>query len=206
MKTQWLSRKGRDVLILVFGGWTLGPRPFQGLSGAQDVLFVEDYRELDDPLPDLNAFDQIVLMAFSFGVASAAHWMNMTGFRPVRCVAVSGTLFPADEKRGIPPERVRATANGLTKQNFAKFCLRAGLEGPTPYIDIEVAQAELLAVIGRGPAPVTRFDRIWIPQKDRIIPATAQEAAWAGQHAAIRHVPGPHVPFRAGQSWAEWIT
>ncbi|NHF72038.1 pimeloyl-ACP methyl esterase BioG family protein [Paracoccus xiamenensis] len=192
-------------MILVFGGWALGPAPFLRLSGGQDVLFVDDYRQLDDPLTELRAFDHITLVAFSFGVAAAAHWMSMTGTRPARSVAISGTLFPADPERGIAPDIIRATAEGLSAASFAKFCLRAGLGSPAPDLDIESARTELLSVLDRGPAPETAFDRIWIPQKDRIIPTAAQELAWTRQREAVCHIPGPHVPFRVGQSWAEWI-
>ncbi|WP_170418587.1 pimeloyl-ACP methyl esterase BioG family protein [Ruegeria atlantica] len=205
MKQRWVSRSGTDELILVFGGWALGGAPFAGLTGQSDVLFVDDFRHLDDPLPDLAAYDRINLIAFSFGVASAAHWLAHTGFRPSRLIAVSGTLHPADPKRGIGPDMIRATADHLTEASFAKFCRRAGLDGPVPEIDIEAAKAELHAVIDRGGAPEMAFDRIWIPQKDRIIPTRAQEVAWATQQPVARGIPASHIPFRDGQNWQEWI-
>ncbi len=206
MKRQWLSRSEQSSLILVFGGWALGAAPFAELMGQDDVLLVDDYRHLDDALPELAQYDRVDLIAFSFGVASAAHWMAMTGFSPARLVAVSGTLSPADAETGIAPQMIRATADGLTADSFSKFCGRAGLQGPAPALNIEAAQAELHCIIDRGPAPERAFDRVWIPEKDRIIPTGAQKAAWARQGKAVRPVSGPHVPFRAGQSWAEWIT
>ncbi|WP_372887250.1 pimeloyl-ACP methyl esterase BioG family protein [Shimia sp.] len=206
MKARWLHRDGGGVLTLVFGGWALGPAPFLTLSGAGDVLFLEDYRDLDHPLSQRDDYDELRLLAFSFGVVSAAHWLSRTGVQPARRVAVSGTLFPADHRRGIPPDRVRATAAGLSPVSFARFCQRAGHIGPAPQIDIAAAQAELLAVIDRGAAPDPGFDRIWIPRSDRILPTSAQVCAWQGREDAVRLIPGPHVPFRAGQSWTEWMT
>lgn len=206
MRRQWLTRSGRSDLILVFGGWALGAGPFRKLAGAEDVLLVDDYTRLDDPLPELAHHDRVDLLAFSFGVASAAHWLAMTGFRPARLVAVSGTLSPADAEHGIAPEIIRATADHLCTDSFAKFCRRAGLEDEAPAIDIGAARAELFAVIQRGPAPEQIFDRIWIPERDRIVPTHAQEAAWRQQRGAVKRVPGGHVPFRSGQSWAEWVT
>ncbi len=205
MKRHWLARSGTETLTLAFGGWALGPAPFANLSGGGDVLVVDDYSELDDPLPELAQYDRVDLIAYSFGVASSAHWMSMTGFAPQRRIAVAGTLSPADAQKGIAPEMIRATADQLSADSFARFCRRAGLEGPAPKIDIDAARAELYAVIDRGPAPETSFNRIWIPKQDRIIPTRAQETAWAGQQQAIRHVPGPHVPFRKGQGWADWL-
>ncbi|WP_170429237.1 pimeloyl-ACP methyl esterase BioG family protein [Ruegeria arenilitoris] len=206
MKQRWLSRNGTNDLILIFGGWALGTAPFSGLVGGGDVLFVDDYTRLDDPLPDLEQYDDVDLIAFSFGVASAGHWLAQTGFRPKRLVAVSGTLYPADSERGIAPDMIRATADNLTESSFAKFCRRAGLDGPAPEIDVFAAQAELHAVIDRGDCPDVVFDRIWIPERDRIIPTHAQEAAWHDQLDAARSIAAPHVPFRRGQSWQEWLS
>ncbi len=205
MKQQWLSRSGTQEVLLVFGGWALGPAPFQGLSGDADVLFLDDYTRLDNPLSDLAQYDRVTLIAFSFGVASAAHWLTQIGLQTDRLIAVSGTLSPADAEHGIAPYMIRATAEQLSAASFAKFCRRAGLAGPCPEIDIDAAQSELYAVIERGTAPDHKFDRIWIPQKDRIIPTQAQQAAWAGQQDAVREISAPHVPFAAGQSWKEWI-
>lgn len=206
MKQQWLSRAGTQEVLLVFGGWALGPAPFQGLSGDADVLFVDDYSRLDNPLSDLAQYDRVILFAFSFGVASAAHWLTQTGFQPDRLVAVSGTLSPADAQHGIAPDMIRSTADQLSTASFAKFCRRAGFHGPVPSADIDAARAELFAVIERGVAPDQNFDRIWIPQRDRIIPTGAQQAAWAGQQNVVRTISAPHVPFASGQSWKEWIT
>ncbi|WP_424831475.1 pimeloyl-ACP methyl esterase BioG family protein [Ruegeria sp.] len=205
MKHRWLARTGTKNLLLVFGGWALGSAPFEGLLGEDDVLFVEDYRHLDDPLPNLKQYDRINLLAFSFGVASAAHWLEQTGFTPDRLVAASGTLTPADSLTGISPDMIRATADHLTEDSFAKFCRRAGIQAPVPKIDLTAAREELHAVIGRGPARERAFDRVWIPQRDRIIPTQAQAVAWQPQASTVRAIPGAHIPFRAGQSWKDWI-
>ncbi|MDA7965041.1 pimeloyl-ACP methyl esterase BioG family protein [Ruegeria sp.] len=206
MNRHWLSRKGTPDLILIFGGWAVGPAPFKGVEGSGDILFVDDYTRVDDPLPELAQYDRVDLIAFSFGVASAAHWLQMTDFQTHRRVAVSGTLFPADPDRGIAPEMIRATAEQLSAASFEKFCRRAGLDDPAPKIDIAAARQELYAIIDRGPAADPGFDRIWIPQRDRVIPTKAQEAAWATHPQAVRTIPGPHIPFRNGQNWAEWLT
>jgi biotin synthesis protein BioG len=206
MKKQWLARSGTADLVLIFGGWALGPAPFQQLSSDHDQLFIDDYTRLDDPLHETSDYDRVTLVSFSFGVVSAAHWMNDLNLRPTRLVAIGGTLFPADSHRGIAPEVVRATADNLTDANFAKFCRRAGLGMPVPILDVTQARAELNAVIARGPAPELSFDRIWIPQRDRIIPTSAQEAAWQDQASVVRRVDAPHVPFQKGQNWAEWYS
>ncbi|WP_171235170.1 pimeloyl-ACP methyl esterase BioG family protein [Ruegeria sp. HKCCA6837] len=206
MKHRWLEKSGDGILILVFGGWALGAAPFQGLSGGASVLLVDDYTQLDDPLPDLTGFDRVDMLAFSFGVASAAHWLANTQFRPDRLVAVSGTLHPTCPDRGIAPEMIRATADQLTTSSFSKFCRRAGLSVEAPELDLAAAQQELHAVIRRGSALNPGFDLVWIPDRDRIIPTKAQEAAWAETSASVKRVAGSHVPFGSGQNWAEWLS
>ena len=205
MRHQWLARSDRSDLILVFGGWALGPAPFDGLTGGENVLLVDDYRSLTDPMPDLEHFARVDLLAFSFGVASAAHWLASSHIRPDRLIAVSGTLHPASAEFGIAPDTIRATADQLTEPSFAKFCRRAGLTDSPPELNIENAQAELHAIIQRGSAPNPGFDRIWIPDRDRVIPTAAQAAAWASQSDKIKRISGPHVPFESGQNWAEWL-
>ncbi|MEX0317218.1 MAG: pimeloyl-ACP methyl esterase BioG family protein [Ruegeria sp.] len=205
MRTQWLARGGSAELTLVFGGWGLGSAPFEELTGAPDVLFVDDYRQIDTGLPETAQYDHVRLLAYSFGVASALHWLAGSGLHTERRVAVNGTPHPADRTRGIAPEMVAATADGLSPASFAGFCRRAGHPGAPPDIDIPAAQAELRAIAARGPGPEIPFDRIWISERDRIVPRPAQEAAWAAQSGTIRHIPTPHQPFRPGQSWEEWF-
>lgn len=204
MRRHWLTRNGGAQLTLVFGGWALGPAPFAGLVGATDVLVVDDYRGLDDALPETGDYATVRLLAYSFGVASAAHWLAGHGLTCARKVAVNGTLFPADADRGIAPEIVAATADGLSAASFARFCRRAGLDGRAPEIDFAAAAEELRTIAARRPAPDPGFDRVWISASDRIVPTVAQEMAW-GQSDTVRRIPGPHQPFAAGQTWAEWF-
>ncbi len=206
MRHRWLAREGGPELTLVFGGWALGPAPFEGLRGADDVLFLDDYRDIHDDVSETAQYDRTRILAYSFGVASAAHWLAQTSFSTVTLVAVNGTLYPADEHRGIAPETVAATADGLNEASLARFCRRAGFDQGPPTLDIPAAQAELRSIAERGPAPATVFDRIWISTRDRIIPSAAQEAAWSDQAGAVRHILASHQPFKAGQTWQEWFT
>ena len=205
MRRHWLARDGSDELTLVFAGWGLGAAPFAGLIGATDVLVVDDYTTLDDPLPEVAGYARLRLLAYSFGVASAAHWLARFEHRPTQLVAVNGTLHPADPQRGIAPETVAATANGLSSESFARFCRRAGKIGPAPVIDHGAAAVELRAIAARGTAPTLPFDRIWISDADLIIPTAAQTLAWQDQAEAVQRIPGGHMPFRPGQSWQEWF-
>lgn len=207
MRTQWLQHRDADRLIVIFGGWALGPAPFAHLTGAEDVLFVEDWRLLDHDLSECGAYARCDLIAHSFGVAAAGHWLaaQTAKDRPdpfTRKIAINGTLDPCHEQRGIPPELVRATADQLDLENLRRFCKRAGAPAPTAP-DIRALRAELRAVLARGPAPSPGFDRIWLGQGDRIFPPAALALGWQDQHLPITWLKAGHTPFSLWQHWSE---
>ncbi len=205
MKQQWLTRAGGPDLTLVFGGWGLGAQPFEGLIGAPDVLFLDDYRHLDTDLTSIKAYPSIRLLAYSFGGGAARHWLAGTGVRPQRAVAVNGTAHPASHAWGIAPQTIITMADTLTQDSFVKFCARAGHRGALPDANIPALQGELRAIARRGRAPEIAFDRIWISDRDRIVPTRSQKAAWALPSRAVRSLYGPHQPFEAGQHWEAWF-
>lgn len=205
MRRHWQARSGSRDLTLVFAGWGLGAVSFAGLRGDEDVLILDDYTRLDDLVPETADYDNVRMLAYSFGVASAAHWLGVSGLRPTCLIGVNGTLFPSDATKGIAPAIIAATADGLDPARFAQFCRRAGLVGPVPHIDLASTQTELGAIARRGSAPQIAFDRIWISQRDRIIPTKAQKTAWQSQVERVRHLDAPHHPFAVGQSWQDWF-
>lgn len=203
MRWEWLQQTGSPDVIVVFGGWALGPSPFAALEGSQDVLFVEDWRDLDVDLPDLSAYQRRFLIAFSFGVAAAGHWLAAHALSFDRKVAVNGTLEPVSSDYGISPDMVEATAAGLNATSFAGFCRRAGVKS-APKIDVDARQEELRSVARRGATPKTQFDKVWLSRKDRIFPAASFEAAWAD--APVSWLPdAPHAPFAAMPTWQDWL-
>lgn len=202
MKSQWLQRDGADELIVVFSGWALGAAPFAHLSGSADVLLLSDYRTLDFDLEPLAPYARRSLIAYSFGVAAAGHALASTELEFDRKVAACGSLHPADERFGIPPERVRQTANNLSETSLRQFARRAG--SPLPEApDIPALQDELFAVIARGPAPNPGFDRIWLGRNDRIFAPENLETAWRDQAEGVRWLETGHNPFAAFADWRD---
>ena len=203
MSPLWLHRNHAPHLLVVFGGWALGPAPFAHLRGEQDVLFFDDWRSLPPAIPALTDYAQTDLLAFSFGVAAAGHWLATQARDPFRRkVAVNGTLSPCDPLLGIPPEQVQATADQLSAANLRRFASRAGAALPDPSDQAALA-AQLQATINRGPAPPTRFDRIWLSSCDRIFPPQAMTRAWQHQSAEVQKIDAPHSPFAHWQEWEE---
>lgn len=206
MLSQWIKQTGSDQLIVIFGGWALGAAPFQHLAGPQDVLFVDDFRDLS-PLPDLGKYAERTAVAFSFGVAAFCHWQAQNAFHFHRKTAISGSPTPIDRKHGIPPVIFDKTHDGLSADSFQQFlghCYNSNQ--PNLNIDVQARKAELAAVKSRGPAPAAAFDKIWVSTEDRIFPATNLRRAWADQSAKIQEIDAPHVPFAQWDKWDEVVT
>lgn len=201
MEIRWLKQNKAADVIVVFGGWAVGPDVFAHLAGPQDLLFASDYRNLDAELSDLSGYQSVTLVAWSFGVAAYAHWQKDRPDPFDRKIAVNGTLAPVDEARGIPPAVLAKTAEGLSEQSFAQF-LRRTFNAPQPprSIDVEARRAELHAVAARGAAPAVTFDQVWLSGRDRIFSPVNQRRAWG--RAILRELPtAAHAPFDKFDSW-----
>lgn len=200
MQARWLTKTGASQAVVVFGGWAVGPGPFAHLQGPQDVLFIEDYRMLDAALPDLSGYGDVSLLAWSFGVASYAHWQVGRADPFARKLAVNGTLQPVSRSHGIPPVAMRKTGQTLSDQSFALFQSRVfGRNMNEVHIDVPSRKAELEAIEARGDAPRTVFNKILIGTQDKIFPPANQLRAWQGQD--VTQIDAPHAPFDQFSSW-----
>lgn len=189
---------------MVFGGWAVGPEVFAHLEGPQDILFASDYRDLNAELPDLSSYRRVSLLAWSFGVASYAHWQQGCPDPFARKVAVSGSLTPVNRLTGIPPVAMVKTVVSLSQVSFQHFLTRV-FNAPQPDTPLDVAarRAELDAVAWRGDAPRAEFGRVLICGQDRIFPPGNLARAWAG--AEIRELKAPHAPFAQFATWEELL-
>lgn len=202
MEIRWLKQNNAAEVVVVFGGWAVGPEVFAHLAGEQDVLFVSDYRDLERDLPDLSTYGRVSLVAWSFGVAAYGHWQH--GRRdPFDCkVAVNGSLAPVSRDKGIPPVAMQKTTETLSPEAYQLFLTRVfGSRQPVAEIDVAARRQELLAVQARGAAPDPGFDRIWISARDKIFPAANLARAWAGQ--AVQSCDAAHMPFDRFATWEE---
>jgi len=190
---------------VIFGGWAVGPDVFQHLSGEGDLCFAHDYTALGQELPDLSGYDRVSLVAWSFGVASYAHWQAGRADPFSRKVAVNGSLTPVSRETGIPPAVMAKTIDTISPEGFRIFLKRV-FDVPPPAVEFDVGlrRAELLSVQARGDAPAVRFDRVWISERDRIFPPANLLRAWKGQ--PTRLIDAPHAPFAKFQSWNELLS
>lgn len=209
MKSQLITDPGEASsrrLILLFAGWGMDSRPFSrlGVSGY-DLMVVYDYT---DPLAGLDVealarYSEICVVAWSMGVSVASHFIKRyeSTLPLTLTVAVNGTPWPADERRGIPPAIFFGTLEGLSERNLAKFnrrmtgsaaAYREWLE-IAPTRDIPSLSAELAALGRLEPATDARWDVVYIGRDDHIVPTAAQTAAWAS-HPLVRYIDAPHLP------------
>ncbi|NRB19056.1 MAG: DUF452 family protein [Rhodobacteraceae bacterium] len=191
--------------IVVFGGWAVGADVFDHLTGPYDILFASDYRDLNEDLPDLSAYDRISLVAWSFGVACYAHWQQGRADPFDRKIATNGTLTPVNRATGIPPLTLSKTIETLSPDAYQLFLARVfNSRQPPREIDVVARRDELRAIEARGDAPDTAFDRVWISTADKIFPPANQLRAW--RDAEIRQIAAPHAPFAAFASWQEILS
>lgn len=205
MEWRWLKRSGASNLVVVFGGWALGRFPYLNLGGSQDVLLAQDFRMIDGGMPaEPKDYTTVSLVAFSFGVAAYAFWQLTEPEVFSRKVAVNGTLAPVDRRNGIPPIVFHRTVETLSQDSLRAFCRRC-YDGSFEIDEhnLDHLRDELNAVQDRGAAPTRAFDRIWVSNQDKVLPAANQLRAWAEQSGKVRRLDAPHVPFSKFRTWDE---
>lgn len=193
-------------LILIFAGWAMDWRPFRNLEAhGYDIMVVWDYRELTvNWKPVLEAYDEVCLLAWSFGVFAASVTIHELLPRITKRIAVNGTLTPIDPERGIHPDIFANTLDGMSPNNLRRFYRSMFLSKESydafravaPRRGIEEAIRELsdFEMHATFHAPqVSEWDLAIISDHDRIFMPSAQEKAWRGK-AGIRRMNAGHMP------------
>ncbi len=191
-------------VVLIFAGWGMDWRMFEPVSfDGRHVIVAYDYAsDIDkngDELARLinNNYDDVCLIGWSFGVFNATVWMTTHSELPLTyAVAVNGTVHPVDRLRGIDPDIFAATLNGLSDTSVAKFRLRmcgsrqafSDFMAHVPQRTIESLRIELEQIRDMAgsdfSAGANLWDKIFISDSDRIIPAEAQKKAWE-RHSSV---------------------
>lgn len=207
MQLKFVSKsKNCRRLILIYAGWAMDRRPFKGLSAhGYDIAVAWDYRELTINWSDiLHRYDEICLLAWSFGVFAASVTMHELLPRITKRIAVNGTLTPIDATRGINPGIFAAMLQSMSPNSLRTFyrnmfvtkeqhdAFRAN--APKRPIDEAIAELEALETHTIFHATqVEEWDLAIISEHDRIFIPQAQEAAWRG-NTSIRRMATGHMP------------
>ncbi|MDE6265703.1 MAG: DUF452 family protein [Paramuribaculum sp.] len=206
MKYALVSRQHSRRLIIMFAGWGMDESPFSELSLAgYDIAVVWDYSDEDLHVPFWDNYDEICVLAWSYGVYFAGRFISEHPGLPITArVAVNGTMHPVHDRFGIPPVMYKATLNALSAAAVKKFYRRmcggaAAFESfrrKIPQRTVESLTAELDAIgtkyVEDG-APQCDWDTAFVCDSDLIFPPGAQKAAWQGR-AEIIELPGAHLP------------
>ncbi len=215
MITHWLARNATKRLIVFCNGWGMDHHPLTLLApGGYDVLVLSDYRHcvLPENMETLTkGYDDIFLVAWSFGVWAAQHLFCGRGDLFSRAIAINGTLRPIDDDYGIPHQFFTATLENFSPSVLDRFYRRMcrpkqvldGFLAHRPARTLEDQKEELEALeilIKNGVDEPSMFDTAIVSATDLIIPTEHQRAFWQGR-CRILEVEGCHFPFG---TWASW--
>ena len=179
-------------LLLFFAGWGIDEHPFlQYAPPDSDFMICYDYRTLDFDTSPLAGYTVIDVVAWSMGVWAASQVLSKVSLPIRRRIAINGSPFPIDEKRGIPPAIFMGTLEGLNEASLRKFQRRMCADGnvfarfqlTAPERSIEELKEELAAVAEQYrmlPTETFAWEQAIIGESDRIFPPTNQRAAWKG--------------------------
>ncbi|MDE6042696.1 MAG: DUF452 family protein [Muribaculaceae bacterium] len=205
MKHAYISRKGESRLIIIFAGWGMDHRPFQGLERpGYDIMAVWDYRSLDFNARWTEGYDEVAVLAWSMGVHAAQACHGAIAEKTTGRIAVAGTPCPVHDSLGIPQGVFDATLANLDEANLARFMRRMcggasgykAFAGRMPQRPVEELREELAAIgcrVARGECTATPpFDHYVATMRDSIFPPANQLKAFEG--CDVVEIDSPHLP------------
>ncbi len=212
MNIEWINQKDNDSLIVFFSGWGGCKALVEHLDcGNYDVLFVDDYRTLH-PIDHLNGYQDIYLIAWSFGVTSSQSWQQAHQISDTlfsKKIAINGSHTAIDRKLGIAPKVMQMTIDTLNRKSLALFHKRCGIpnicEGS---LDINALKDELIIINERTTntdSPTTlHWDKAIVSENDAIFTLVNLQRAWAEQNNLIT-LSQPHYPFKHWNCWQQIV-
>ncbi len=206
MQLTWLTSGTSPRLLLFFAGWGMDAQPFHNLRfNGYDLAIIYDYTT--PTLPDDTSFDsyqEICIVAWSFGVIGAAHFIHAHPHLPVTLrIAVNGTHHQVHDTMGIPTAIFQGTLQALSPASLQKFYRRMcgstdafqQFKAHMPQRPIPDLADELRAIAAMphiDPA-LTHWDAIYISDHDMIIPTANQHQAWQF-HPNVHTIQAAHLP------------
>ena len=133
MKQTFIKKEGNPRLILFFAGWGSEENLFRRpVEEGYDYLLCFDYRTLDFDYASIKGYTEIRLLAWSMGVWAASRVFAEHSFPWQMKLAVNGTPFPIDDRRGIPEKIFKGTLEHFSEDTLARFRRRmCGSSGQT---------------------------------------------------------------------------
>jgi biotin synthesis protein BioG len=208
MKTKWLHKSENEKLIVYFAGWSMNGSEVSQLKTTDfDVLAVYDYKDLTFDSELIQPYQEVYIIAWSFGVAVA----NEVSLPAKKSIAVNGTLKPIDDNFGIMDTFFDQTLATMNEENYQSFLARTFNKtddrSAISFREID-EQREELRILGktfRNCQMENHFDLAVISKRDRIFLKRAQNAFWETQNCRTIEITSAHYPFQNWKSWQEII-
>ena len=205
MKHQTIQNNHSRNIILFFAGWGMDATPFRAFTDlGKDCMIVYDYSDFKADF-DISGYSGYYVVAWSFGVYAAAYWLATQKKKPLKAIAINGTLSPIDDECGIPCKIFDATLNGLSEKSLLKFIRRMcgndisynWFMENRPARTIYSLRNELITmkkISSQHPQVFEKWDVAYISEKDYIFPTDNQKKAWSGKSKHIVLGDEYHLP------------
>jgi len=195
-------------LTLLFLGWGMDWHVVSGLShSGSDLAVVYDYRSLcGEEISVLIArYEEVNVVAWSFGVYAASRVLAPFGNRIGRRVAVNGTMIPVNDNFGIPRAIFDGTLANFCERSLRRFYRRMCTSATqfaefckcSPQRQVSELAEELACFdnyVDGCPRAHFRWDFAVVGKADAIFPPEAQSVAWCGENTAVEEVDCGHLP------------
>lgn len=191
MKQKFISRRNSESLILFFCGWGTDAHLIESYCPNNcDLACCYDYRDLDFNASELNGYKEIKIIAWSLGVWAASKVLPIHPLPVCSCIAINGTLFPIDNKKGIPPAIFQGTIDRLDEKGLRKFNRRMcnsaedfeTFQKFAPERTVAELKNELICIqklVTEDNTPsLLKWKKVYISPEDRIFPGENQQNAW----------------------------
>ncbi|MDR0430324.1 MAG: DUF452 family protein [Tannerellaceae bacterium] len=191
------SRHPSQKLLLFFAGWGMDENPFAEYCNTDcDFMITYDYDSLSFDDTFLKSYNEIKIVAWSMGVWAASQLLQDKDFPVVESTAINGTIFPIDDKKGIPDKIFDATLNNLNENTLYKFqrrmcgssdALKRFLDKP-PTRGIDSLRKELTSIGKSALSPNAsnfNWSKVYISNRDKIFPPENQLRAWEGANYTV---------------------
>lgn len=190
MKQTYIIHENHPRLLLFFAGWGADATPFKEYHPANsDFMLCYDYRTLDFDASGLGEYQKINVIGWSMGVWAASQILPQLQLNIAASIAINGTPYPIDDRRGIPQNIFRGTLDGLTGASLHKFLRRMCADGEAfkaflqitprrPLDELRDELAEIEQMYRSLPVATFRWKQAVVGNNDRIIPTVNQLQAW----------------------------
>jgi len=193
----------RVKLILFFNGWGVPRETFKFLARDDFKVKIIDLEEKVD-LEDLKKYDEIDVIAWSFGVYNASKQLgNLKEISLNKVIAINGSTKAIHRRFGISPMIFNRTLENLDISTYLEFMKNTGLDTLEVKDEDSIKKyRDILAKFGENYQEIPSiFEYSLISTKDRIFSSRSLMNYYKGMEYKL--IEEEHYPFDRWNSWGE---